>query len=355
MKKTIAVIFGGTNTEHEVSIVSARSVIENLNPELFNVFPIYITKANQWAKLMPQQAALLPTAVEATVVPTDLPKQTVDVIFPILHGPYGEDGTIQGMIKMLHLPFVGNDVLSSAVCMDKVVQKQLCLQQGLPVAPFAFATRHEWQTGREKIMAMIRAQLNYPLFVKPANQGSSVGISKVTTEAELDQAVAQALAYDTKVIIEQGVANVREIECAVLGNHEPETSVLGEIIASNEFYDYDAKYVDGQSEAIIPAQLPEPVAEKVKSIALKAFKILNCSGLARIDFLVDAKSFNVYLNELNTMPGFTSISMYPKLWQASGLSYSRLLEKLIELAIERHTDDEARQMTYTPKLPWHQS
>lgn len=356
MKKVnVAVIFGGTNTEHEVSIVSAKSVIDNLDPAKFNITPIYITKRNQWAKLSTAAAAQLPTTVDKTIVPSDLPTEKIDVIFPVLHGPYGEDGTIQGMLEMFHLPYVGCGVLGSALCMDKIVQKQLCLQQGLPVTQFAYTTKHEWESNQTKILQYIQNKLSFPLFIKPANQGSSVGIIKAHNQAELIPAINQAFEYDSKVLIEQGVDNVREIECAILGNADPKASVLGEIIPSNEFYDYDAKYVDGKSDCQIPANLPNKVTQQIQDYAIRAFKTLNCSGLARVDFLVNAKTLEVYLNELNTMPGFTTISMYPKLWQASGLSYSELLEKLIELGIEQHNQQMNRKMTYDPKLPWYQT
>lgn len=356
MKKiNVAVIFGGTNTEHEVSIVSAKSVISNLDPASFNVNPIYITKNNQWAKLSTTAAAQLPTTVDKAIAPSDLPAEKIDVIFPLLHGPYGEDGTIQGMLDMLHLPYVGCGVLGSALCMDKVVQKQLCRERGLPVTEFIHTNKHEWKSNQANIIQTITDTLSFPLFVKPANQGSSVGIIKIHNQSELVPAIDQAFEYDTKVLIEQGVSHAREIECAILGNEDPKASVLGEIIPSNEFYDYDAKYVDGKSESHIPANLPDKVTKQIQAYAIQAFKTLNCSGLARVDFLIDGDTLEIYLNELNTMPGFTTISMYPKLWQASGLSYSELLQRLIELGIERHNQQLSRKMTYDPKLPWHQS
>lgn len=353
-KQNIAVIFGGTNTEHEVSIVSARSVIDQLDKTKYNITGIYISKQNQWAKLTPNEAAELPASFENPLVPSDLPHHHIDVVFPVLHGPFGEDGTVQGMLDLLHLPYVGCGVLASALCMDKVVQKQLCLQQGLPIAPFVWTDNHQWQTDKSKTLQYIGNKLHYPMFVKPANQGSSIGITKVHHETELEPAITQAFQFDTKVIIEQAVPYAREIECAVLGNHDPKTSVLGEIIPSNEFYDYDAKYVDGKSEAHIPANLPAQVTAKVQSLALKAFQVLNCSGLARVDFLIDGTTYDIFLNELNTMPGFTSISMYPKLWQSSGLPYPQLLEKLIALAIEKHAETSSQVLSYTPKLSWHQ-
>jgi len=353
MKKIkVAVIFGGTNTEHEVSIVSARSVINNLNPEKFDITPIYISKHNQWGMLPPKEAALLPETIEHSIEPHDVVDQQINVIFPVLHGPFGEDGTIQGLFEMLHVPYVGCNVIASAMCMDKVVQKQLCIQQGLPVVPFVWCDRFGWETDPKKTIQYITNKLTFPVFVKPANQGSSVGVIKVNKPEEITSAITDAFTFDTKVIIEQGVNNPREIECAVLGNHQPQASTLGEIIPSNEFYDYDAKYIDGQSEAIIPADLPAKVSKRIKDYAIKAFQVMNCAGLARVDFLVEKQTHTIYLNELNTMPGFTAISMYPKLWQASGMEYPQLLERLIELAIERHQEASKRQLSITPKLSW---
>lgn len=352
MKRNVAVIFGGTNTEHEVSIVSARSVIDHLDPKKYNVIPVYISKSNQWHQLAPKETVSLPATTNKEIVPTDLPEKKIDVVFPVLHGPYGEDGTIQGMLKLLHLPFVGTDVLASAICMDKVVQKQLALQQGLPTVKFTFTTAYQWKHNPDQILNEI-ANFQFPLFIKPANQGSSVGVVKVDILRDVPAAINTALQYDSKVLIEQGVTNAREIECSVLGNDEPQASILGEIIPSNEFYDYDAKYIDGKSVADIPAKLPPKTTKAIQDIAIKAFQVMNCSGLARVDFLVNGKTNEIFLNELNTMPGFTHISMYPKLWEASGLSYEQLLERLIELALEKFDDDSKRVLSFTPKLAWH--
>ncbi len=367
MKRTIAVIFGGTNTEHEVSIVSARSIIEHLDQNKYTVIPIYITKQNEWAydwNIAPIKLSPLSKRADSTrnawkilqTHPIEFIRQhKVDIVLPVLHGPYGEDGTIQGMFELLHLPYVGCNVLSSALCMDKVVQKQLCLQQGLPIVPFAYTTKHNWKINSKQILQYINNKLTYPLFVKPANQGSSIGVIKVHTKDKLVPAIKEAFEYDAKIIIEQGVDHAREIECAILGNHQPKASVLGEILPSNEFYDYDAKYVDGKSEAKIPADLPAKISQRIQDIALKVFKLLNCSGLARVDFLIDPKANNVFLNELNTMPGFTQISMYPKLWEASGVSYSKLLETLIKLGFENAKEHAHKKTTHNPKSPWHQS
>ncbi|OGV90569.1 D-alanine--D-alanine ligase A [Microgenomates group bacterium RIFCSPLOWO2_01_FULL_46_13] len=365
MKKIrVAVIYGGTNTEHEVSLVSARSIIANLNPEKYELVPITITKKNTWAV----QPSLLPTSTRQSLSVQksraltrhrgQLPdlssnNQPVDVVFPVIHGPFGEDGTIQGMLEMARLPYVGSNVLASALCMDKMVQKQLCKGQGIAVVDFVGFTNNQWQRNKARLTEQIEKELGYPSFVKPTNQGSSVGVIKARGRGELRRAITQALKLDSKVLVEKAVSQAREIECSVLGNDEPEASVLGEIIPSNEFYDYDAKYVDGKSQAIIPAKLPKKLAGAIRKTALLAFKLLNCSGLARVDFLVNAKTNQYYLSELNTMPGFTSISMYPKLWEATGLPHPKLLDRLIELALERHQERSKLNFSYLPRTQWY--
>lgn len=364
MKKIrVAVIYGGTNTEHEVSIVSARSIITNLDSNKYDVVPIKITKQNLWHvdKMLPSGTPTLPSPVgNLTKTQHELPTldaiddQKIDVIFPVIHGPNGEDGTLQGMLEMAKVAYVGCGVLGSAVCMDKPTQKDICKSAGIPIAPFCWFTRFEWVKDQTAVLKKITDSCQYPVFVKPANQGSSVGIGKASDLASLLSAINEALRYDLKVIVEQGIANVREIECAILGNHEPKASVVGEIVASNEFYDYDAKYVDGKSHSTIPANLPNDIATAIQNTALKAFQVLSCQGLARVDFLLDAKTNQFYLNELNTMPGFTSISMYPKLWQASGVSYSQLLDTLITLALENHAEKSSIQLSYTPKTDWYE-
>jgi D-alanine-D-alanine ligase len=350
-KIRVAVIFGGTSTEHEVSLVSARSIIAALDPQKYSVLPVMITKDNRW--LTPKailadhtHVAYLPQTTEKglTIKPQEITaKHQIDVYFPVLHGPYGEDGTIQGLLEMMHVPYVGDGVLASAICMDKDIQKRLCREAGLPVIEYLAIT-----SPTEPI------KINPPCFVKPANQGSSVGVTKVQQQSELEAAIQQAFTLDTKVLIEKAVINPREIECAVLGTTaKPEASVLGEIISSNEFYDYDAKYVDGKSKAIIPAKLTAKLTAAIQSAAKKAFTVTNCYGLARVDFLLD-RAGEYYLSELNTLPGFTTISMYPKLWAASGLSYPSLLDKLIELAILKQHERAGLATTYTPKANWYQ-
>jgi D-alanine-D-alanine ligase len=269
----------------------------------------------------------------------------LDVVFPVLHGPYGEDGTIQGLLELARVPYVGAGVLASAVGMDKAMAKAVFASHGLPVAPFQTITRREWDTGRDGWAARLTAALGLPLFVKPANLGSSVGISKVKAEGDLAPALDLAFEYDRRVIVEAAVPDAREIECAVLGNDEPEASVAGEVVPSREFYDYDAKYLDDGSKLIIPAPLEPAQAAEVRRVAIEAFRAVDTAGLARVDFLLSRASGALVLNEINTMPGFTTISMYPKLWEASGLAYPALLDRLIALAIERHEQREQLRTT----------
>lgn len=324
-KIKIAVIYGGTNTEHEVSLVSAKAILDNLDKSKYDVVPIKITKENVW---------ISPDSIDDLM--EDHP---FDVVFPVLHGPYGEDGTIQGLLELMRLPYVGCGVTGSAVCMDKVIQKNICLSYNIPVPPFFWFTKGEWESDQKKTLDNLLAKFDgfYPLFIKPANQGSSVGITKAHNQNELLTGITLALTRDLKIIVEQGISNVREIECAVLGaNHTPTTSVLGEIIPDQEFYSYESKYLSGNSQAVIPAKIDTELTSRIQSAARLAFQVLDCYGLARVDFLLDGETNQLYLNELNTMPGFTPISMYPKLWEGSGVSYSELLDRLINLALLRH-------------------
>ena len=261
----------------------------------------------------------------------------LDVIFPVLHGTYGEDGSLQGLLDMANIPYVGCGVLGAALGMDKEKMKMIFHSVGLPIVDYVVFRRNEWERSPETIMNALEQSLAYPVFIKPVNLGSSVGISKAHDRHELEHAINVAAEYDRKVVAEQGI-NCREFECAVLGNDEPLASVVGEIVSSNEFYDYRAKYIDGKSRAIIPADIPQEISEEIRRQAIKAFVALDLSGLARVDFFLEQETGKVYINEVNTMPGFTEISMYPKLWAASGLPYAQLLDRLIELAIERHED-----------------
>jgi D-alanine-D-alanine ligase len=363
-KLRVGVIFGGRSGEHEVSIASATSIIEHLDPNKYEVVPIAITQEGRWLLgAAPQRLLAAETGQEGTVLSESLAvtlpgdptvgrlvplnqsesvKQAleagrVDVIFPVLHGTYGEDGTLQGLLEMAGVPYVGCGVLGSALGMDKEKMKMIFQAVGLPIVDYLVYRRHDWERDPGPILEAVEARLGYPCFVKPVNLGSSVGISKAHNRKELEQAIAFAAEYDRKIIVERGI-DCRELECAVLGNDEPLASVVGEIIPSNEFYDYRAKYIDNRSQIVIPADLPQETAEQVRRYAVQAFLALDLSGLARVDFFLEKASGQLYINEVNTMPGFTTISMYPKLWQASGLPYEQLLDRLIELALERHTD-----------------
>ncbi len=368
-KIRVGVIYGGRSGEHEVSLVSARSVMDALDPERYDIVPIRITRMGYWitgpdalhvsdaAQDESRSTAVIsPDATVQGLTPIDTARVAaghLDVVFPLIHGTYGEDGTLQGLLEMADLAYVGSGVLGSAVAMDKVVQKQLCQYAQLPVVDYAAMTAQEFQTDPHIAQQKV-SQFTYPLFIKPANLGSSVGISKVHSTDELERACTTAFSYDEKVIAEIAVPHAMEIEVAVLGNDNPQASVPGQIISSNEFYDYDAKYVDGMSTDKIPAPLPQAMLEQIQRYAVQGFTVCNCSGMARVDFLVNEQTHDIYLNEINTIPGFTSISMYPKLWKASGLEYPALLDRLIGLAIARHQGRTARRTDYTPKKNWYQ-
>jgi len=361
-KLRIGLIYGGRSGEHEVSLASATAVMENLDRAKYEVVPIGITKQGAWllgtepAQLLAagwdvhQDESNKTTAVTLTGDPTlrrliplrggDTPLQNdgqLDVIFPVLHGTYGEDGTLQGLLEMANLPYVGCNVLGAALGMDKEKMKMVFSSVGLPVGPYLVYRRNQWERDPDTILNTIEQQLGYPNFVKPVNLGSSVGINKAHDRSELIHALNIAAEYDRKIIIERGI-DCRELECGVLGNDEPIASVVGEIIPSNEFYDYNAKYIDNKSQIVIPADLPQTTANEVRQQAVQAFLALDLSGLARVDFFLEKGTGKVYINEVNTLPGFTQISMYPKLWSASGVAYTDLLDRLIELSIERHTD-----------------
>ena len=362
-KLRVGLIFGGRSGEHDVSLASARSVMASLDTNKYEVVPIGITRTGTW--LLGTEPASLQagsesisqediegrttTAVTLTGDPNLrhlIPLQggeplqndgALDVIFPVLHGTYGEDGTLQGLLEMANVPYVGCGVLGAALGMDKEKMKMIFKTLNLPGVAYVVYRRNEWERSPETILDAIEQQIGYPNFVKPVNLGSSVGINKAHNRIELEHAIQVAAEYDRKIIIEQGI-NCREMECAVLGNDEPIASVVGEILASNEFYDYNAKYLDNKSQITIPADLPQATAEEIRRQAVQAFLALDLSGLARVDFFLEKESGKVFINEVNTLPGFTEISMYPKLWAASGLPYPELLDRLIELALERHAD-----------------
>lgn len=355
----VGVLFGGRSGEHEVSLASARNVVEALHKAGHTVVPIGITPQGRWltngsavAQLTGERLAALPAALTelpGQLSPTDswalLPQATpdaplpaLDVIFPVLHGTYGEDGTVQGLLEMAGLPYVGGGVLASAVAMDKAVAKQLFAQAGLRQTDFQVILRRQWQQDPDAFGSALEERFGYPCFVKPANLGSSVGVSKAHTRAELQAGIELAARYDRKILVEKAVPYARELEVSVLGNDDPIVSLPGEVVPSNEFYDYAAKYLDGKSQSIIPAAIAPKLAREIQMMALVAWRAADCSGLARVDFLLDDATQTLYLNEINTMPGFTRFSMYPQMWEASGISYPELVDRLIALALERHQD-----------------
>ncbi len=361
-KLRLGLIFGGRSGEHEVSLASANAVMANLDRDKYRVVPIAITREGAWLLGVEPDSLMAheqhsnteeevsdSTAVTLTGDPSlrsliavqgsgSLGENgALDVILPVLHGTYGEDGALQGLLEMANVPYAGCGVLGSSLGMDKEKMKMVFQAIGLPIVNYLAYRRNQWERSPAAIMDAVEQRLGYPCFVKPVNLGSSVGINKAHERHELEHAINVAAEYDRKIIIERGI-NCRELECAVLGNDEPIASVVGEVVASNEFYDYRAKYLDNKSQTIIPAHIPQASAEEVRRQAVLAFLGLDLSGLARVDFFLEKESGQVYINEVNTMPGFTSISMYPKLWEASGLSFPQLLDRLIELAIERHAD-----------------
>jgi D-alanine-D-alanine ligase len=366
----VGVIFGGRSVEHEVSLVSAASVINALDKSKYEIVPIGIAHTGQWLssgeamKLLKENASIdheteqliLPDPRKQSLVTMNggtAVESRIDVVFPVVHGTYAEDGTLQGLLELADLPYVGAGVLGSAVGMDKIVQKDLLRQAKIPTTPAIWFFYNEFRSNPKKLIAEMEKKLRYPMFVKPAHSGSSIGISKSHNRKELLEHIEFASQYDWKILVEKAVPNAREIECAVLGNENPEASVPGEIVPSNEFYDYDAKYVDGKSNVIIPARLPKTVVKNIQRVAITAYRTLDCSGMARVDFLVVKKTNRIFLNEINTIPGFTSISMYPKLWEATGLPYSQLLDRLIALAMERHEQKKKLNTTYQPKNDWY--
>jgi D-alanine-D-alanine ligase len=363
-KIRIGIIYGGRSGEHEVSIASAAAVFQHLDPDRYEPFPIRIEKDGRWTlaadppRLMSAAdvIAAKATALDGreahfiahpgaetvlTVNRTDRRDTSglsLDVVFPVLHGPYGEDGTVQGLLELANVPYVGAGVLASAVGMDKAVMKLLFAARGLPICDYEVLLKRDWQLDERGAMARIADRLGFPVFVKPANLGSSVGISKAKHAAELRAAIGLAAQFDRKIVIEAAVPQAREIECGVLGNDAPEASVPGEIVPSREFYDYEAKYLDEGAPPLIPAPLSDAQRRDVQRLAVAAFQAIDGAGMARVDFLLARDSGVLYLNEVNTIPGFTTISMFAKLWAASGVDYPRLIDRLVALALERHTE-----------------
>ncbi|HEX9696703.1 MAG TPA: D-alanine--D-alanine ligase family protein [Actinomycetota bacterium] len=353
-KIRVAIVYGGRSAEHEVSVVSARCVMEAIDPAKYDVVPVAITKEGRW--LLPERkpaqltapAGSLPFVEEAGTTVALRPSAglvsdsadgsvdglgAVDVVFPLVHGPFGEDGTLQGMLEMAGVPYVGAGVLASALGMDKEMQKRLFAARGLPLAPWIHVHAADARRNEQGCTDTAVDQIGLPCFTKPARLGSSVGVSRCRDAGEVRAGLAHAFEYDEKAIVEKAIVG-RELECAVLGNDDPEASVVGEIVSANEFYDYRAKYLEEQSRTIVPADVAEPVAERVRRFALEAFQAIECRGMARVDFFYEEATGAVFLNEINTIPGFTPISMYPKLWDASGIPYAKLVDRLIELALE---------------------
>jgi D-alanine-D-alanine ligase len=378
-KLRVGVIYGGRSGEHEVSIASAAAVVQNLDKQRYEPIPIRIEKDGRWviADRLPssssaadvieqgklaagqrlarggREAHLLAHPGEEqilTIQRGSTPSITglgLDVVFPVLHGPYGEDGTVQGLLELANIPYVGAGVLASSLGMDKAVSKLIFEAKKLPVAKYAVVLRQDWIDDPGRVTAQIESLLKYPMFVKPANLGSSVGISKAKSHSDLKAAMDAAGEFDRKIVVEAAVPNAREIEVAVLGNDRPEASMPGEVIPSREFYDYEAKYLDDDSRIVIPAELPAKAIDDVRRLAIEVFVAMDCAGMARVDFLMDGKSGKLYVNEINTIPGFTTISMYAKMWAASGLPYPALLDKLITLARERHTEKQQLRTSLT--------
>ena len=388
MKKLrVGVIYGGRSGEHEVSVASAASIFKHLDRSRYEPVPIRIEKDGRWTladkaptsisaadvieharlesarSVRPGREAHLvahpsedtvlsierraPAASELDPGMATVTGVGLDVIFPVLHGPYGEDGTVQGLLELANVPYVGAGVLGSAVGMDKAVMKTLFIAHNLPVGPYVVALRRDWSAGADGITTRVSKELGYPVFVKPANLGSSVGISKAKSEDDLRTAIELALQFDRKIVIEAAIPNAREIECSVLGNDDPQASVPGEVIPGREFYDYEAKYLDDTSRVVIPADLTDAQVKEVQRLAIAAFRAVDCAGMARVDSFIDGKSGSTFVNEVNTIPGFTTISMYPKMWEASGLSYPELIDRLITLALERHAEKQQLRTSIT--------
>jgi D-alanine-D-alanine ligase len=345
----LAILYGGRSAEHQVSVVSARSVMEALDPDRFEVVPIAITREGAW--LLPDRSPLELTASEGALPEveaagrevavrperglTEAGPGPVDVVFPILHGPFGEDGTVQGLFELADLPYVGSGVLASALAMDKAMAKVVLAAAGLPQAPYLVVPERDWRADPGRVAAEVADRLAYPVFTKPARLGSSIGINKVKTPDALAAGLAAAFAHDTKALVEQGVT-ARELECGVLGNDTPEASVVGEVVPGHEFYDFEAKYLDESLKLEIPAPVPDTVRSQVRELSLRAFQALDCEGFARVDFFYEEATGQVLVNEVNTIPGFTPKSMFPLLWAASGLAYPDLVARLVDLAVERH-------------------
>ncbi len=363
--KKVAVIFGGRSVEHEISILSAKSILRNIDRSKFEVFPIYIEKSGTWRaadtegwlgegefeykadsflspSLNPEERVLYEIAHDKVIE-----EHEIETVFPVLHGTYGEDGTVQGLFELMGVPFVGASVLGSSVGMDKTVMKAVLKEAGLPVVQHIDFYKYEWETGSTALKNNIINKIGFPCFVKSADLGSSIGISKVDSEDALDEAVNFSCRFSNRVLVEKAVVAPREIEVSVLGNDAPEASCPGEIVPKREFYDYTAKYLDEDTALIAPAELDQDVTSRLGELAVGAFKALDCKGMGRVDFLMDRQTNELFISEINTIPGFTQISMYPKLWELSGIPYSELITRLIELAIERNESQKSLKVDIT--------
>ncbi|MEJ2150233.1 MAG: D-alanine--D-alanine ligase [Chloroflexota bacterium] len=369
-KIRVGVIFGGRSGEHEVSLRSARSIMDALDPDKYDVLPIGITKEGRWiAGGDPWQAlasgdegsvpaAFLSEPGDPTlraIEPLDgqdvqsmRPIAEVDVVFPVLHGPYGEDGTVQGLLELADIPYVGAGVVGSAVGMDKAIFKAVMISHGIPTLPYRLVLRSKWEAEPEAVLDDINEHFRYPVFVKPANLGSSVGVVRVAEAAGLADGLSEAARYDRRLLVEQGIAG-REIEVSVLGNEEPIASLPGEVVPGDTFYSYTDKYINDDAQLLIPAPLDKAMVRQVQKVAVQAYQAIDCAGLARVDFLLDKHTNELWLNEVNTIPGFTSISMYPKLWEASGVPFAELVDRLIELGLARHADKGRNKTSYSPE------
>ena len=361
-KLRVGVLFGGRSGEHEVSLASAASIIRGLDPQKYEAVPIGITKEGHWLigagaqKMLPevlrtgQRVVMSADPTESALMPIDgsARGQKLDVVFPVIHGTFGEDGTMQGLLELAGLPFVGAGVLGSAIGMDKDVAKKLMQVAGIAVVPWIAVQRADWERQPKEIRRAIEKKFKYPVFVKPATLGSSVGMTKVHSRAELGPALDLAAEFAMKIMVERAVS-AREIEVSVLGNHDPRASIPGEIVPHREFYDYAAKYLEEGTQLLIPAKLKKSEVKKVQAMAVTAFRALELSGMARVDFFIEKRGGKIFLNEVNTIPGFTSISMYPKLWEANGIPFRELISKLIDLALEQHR--EKARTKYQIELP----
>lgn len=353
----LALLLGGRSPEHDVSLSSARSVYEALDRSRFEVIPMAVSRDGRWLPIEASQALLANDAsdvgdgaVQSTaLVPDASIGSAVDVVFPLLHGPFGEDGTVQGLLELLDVPYVGAGVAASAVGMDKVLMKGLFAQAGLPVLEHAVVRQVQWNRDRAGTLRRLVDTPGFPCFVKPANMGSSVGISRCDSVDDLTPSLERAFAYDMKVLVEKGVPGYREIECGVLGNEEPSASVPGEIVVAGHFYDYHAKYTEGAARLQVPANVRAETCREIQSLSLQAFSAIDAAGMARVDFLVSPDESEIWLSEINTIPGFTPLSMYPLLWQATGVTYTELVQRLVELALERHV---AKSGLHRDRMPF---